>query len=66
FNGEVAQAAAALDRDRTEDIVQRAYEKYIDELDKKPYGNPFPEVYDVKTVQRRKNGPNFIRKCKMR
>jgi hypothetical protein len=51
FNGEVLEAAAQLNRQQGEQIVQRALEKYQDELKKKPYGQPFWEVYDVQTVQ---------------
>jgi methylamine--corrinoid protein Co-methyltransferase len=51
FNGEVLKAAAKLDRGTAEEIVQRALAMYEDDLDKRPYGKPFQEVYDVKTVQ---------------
>jgi len=51
FNGEVLQAAAGMERGQAEQIVQRALSKYADQLDKKPYGMPFQEVYDLDTVQ---------------
>jgi methylamine--corrinoid protein Co-methyltransferase len=51
FNGEIMKAAARLDRGQAEEIVQKALEKYLHDLDKRPYGKPFPEVYDLKTVQ---------------
>jgi methylamine---corrinoid protein Co-methyltransferase len=51
FAGELLRAAAKLDRGKAEEITQRAYEKYADDLDKKPYGKDFQEVYDLKTVQ---------------
>ncbi len=51
FNGEVLHAAAQLKREQAEEIVQRAYARYMDQLDKKPYGKPFQEVYDLKTIQ---------------
>jgi methylamine--corrinoid protein Co-methyltransferase len=51
FNGEVLEAAAQLSRLQGEQIVQRALEKYQDDLKKKPYGQPFWQVYDVKSVQ---------------
>ena len=51
FNGEVLQAAAKLKRGKAEEIVQRALARYKDDLDQRPYGKPFPEVYDLKTVQ---------------
>lgn len=51
FNGEVMRAAARLSREQAEEIVQKAYAKYRDQLDKRPYGEPFEQVYDVGTVQ---------------
>jgi len=51
FNGEIMNAAAKLERGKAEEIVQSALENYRDDLDKRPYGKPFPEVYDLKTVQ---------------
>jgi methylamine--corrinoid protein Co-methyltransferase len=51
FNGLVAQAAARLDREQADRIVQRALSFYEDLQDKKPVGKPFPEVYDLKTIQ---------------
>ncbi len=51
FNGEVVEAAAKLDRGRAEEIVQRSLSMYKDDLDKKPYGQPFQEVYDILAVQ---------------
>lgn len=51
FNGEIAHAATKLNRGQAEEIIQRAFEKYEDQLDKKPYGQPFQEVYDIETVQ---------------
>ncbi len=51
FNGEVMRAAAGLERGRADEIVRCAYEAYREQLDKKPYGRPFDEVYDVETVE---------------
>jgi methylamine--corrinoid protein Co-methyltransferase len=51
FNGEIMRAAPALSRARADEIVQRAYACYADELAHKPYGQSFPQVYDVTTVQ---------------
>jgi len=51
FQGEVLHAAVRIDRSKAEEIVEKAYNLYKDDLDKKPYGKPFWEVYDVKTIQ---------------
>jgi methylamine--corrinoid protein Co-methyltransferase len=51
FSGQVLRAAAGLNRGRAEELVQRAYACYVEELDKKPYGLPFQEVYDLQTIQ---------------
>lgn len=51
FNAEVAEAATALSRDRADETVQRALACYEDLLDKQPYGKPFQEVYDLRTLQ---------------
>jgi len=51
FNGKVAQAAARLSREQADEIVQRALEYYEGLQDKKPVGQPFQEVYDLKTLQ---------------
>jgi methylamine--corrinoid protein Co-methyltransferase len=54
FSGEVMHAAAKLNREQSEQIVQRAYACYADQLDQQPYGQPFQEVYDLKTLQPKK------------
>jgi methylamine--corrinoid protein Co-methyltransferase len=51
FNGQVANAAARLDRERADEIVQHALSLYEDLQDKKPVGKPFQEVYDLNTIQ---------------
>lgn len=51
FQGEVLHAAVKIDRSKAEEIAQKAYSMYADDLDKKPYGKPFWEVYDVATIK---------------
>lgn len=51
FQGEALHAAAKIDYEQAEHIMQLAYEKYKDDLPNKPYGHPFWEVYDVDTVK---------------
>ena len=51
FNGQVAQAAAQLSREQADALVQRLLTCYEDLQDKKPIGQPFQEVYDLKSLQ---------------
>jgi methylamine--corrinoid protein Co-methyltransferase len=51
FQGELLDAFSKVDRVEADRIAQLAYDKYEDQLDKKPYGKPFWEVYDVEKVQ---------------
>ncbi len=53
FNGELSRAAVKIDRDKAEEIICKSYEKYKDLIDKKPYGQPFWEVYDPDAVKPR-------------
>ena len=51
FTGEVIHAAARLDLEKAEEITQKAFSKYEADLNTKPYGKPFQEVYDLKSIQ---------------
>lgn len=51
FTGEISRAACKLTRTQAEEIVQKAYAKYEGDLTARPYGKPFQEVYDLKTIQ---------------
>jgi len=51
FTGELLTAAAKLDRNKAEEIVQKAYAKYEADLTTQPYGKHFKDVYDLKTIQ---------------
>ena len=53
FNGEVARAAAGLNRDQADGIVRRAVEKYQSFLGTQPIGVSFAEAYDPISVQPR-------------
>ena len=50
FMAESAHAALDLTRKEANQIVERVVELYQDELDQRPYGKAFPEVYDVEKV----------------
>jgi methylamine--corrinoid protein Co-methyltransferase len=51
FSGMILHAASHLVREQAEELIQRIYLCYEDQLDKKPYGKPFQEVYDLNTIQ---------------
>ncbi len=51
FTGELLGAASKLNREKAEEIVQKAYAKYEADLTKQPYGKHFKDVYDLKTIQ---------------
>ncbi|PWB53937.1 MAG: hypothetical protein C3F13_08530 [Anaerolineales bacterium] len=51
FNGEVAHAAAGLSRSQADEIVKRAVSAYLPQVESKPVGLPFNDVYDLQTVQ---------------
>lgn len=53
FNGEVARAAAGLDRATADSIVRRAVEQYEDKLGRQPSGIPFGQAYDPLTIRPR-------------
>jgi methylamine--corrinoid protein Co-methyltransferase len=49
--GEAVHAAVKLNREQAEEVVQVALRQYEHLLDQQPYGLPFPEVYDLETIQ---------------
>jgi methylamine--corrinoid protein Co-methyltransferase len=51
FSGEILRAAARVNRGQAEELVQRLYAQYVDQLDQKPYGLPFQELYDVQAIK---------------
>lgn len=51
FQAEVIRAAPHLDRGKAEEIVQKAYSCYGNDFEKKPYGKPFWEAYDMDTLK---------------
>jgi methylamine--corrinoid protein Co-methyltransferase len=50
FQGEVIGAATKISKEKAEELIGKAYAKYENDLDKKPYGKPFWEAYDVTTL----------------
>ena len=64
FTGDVLKAAAGLDREKGEEIVQRALSMYKSKLAEKPYGKPFQQVYDLRTVQPTKEWLNLYDEIK--
>jgi methylamine--corrinoid protein Co-methyltransferase len=51
FSAEVAHAAAGMSREQADDIVKKLLAIYEDDLEKGPIGQPFQEVYSMKTLQ---------------
>jgi methylamine--corrinoid protein Co-methyltransferase len=49
--GEVAHAVGGMSRDQANEIVTQLVAEYEPELEKKPIGKPFEEVYNVETIQ---------------
>jgi hypothetical protein len=52
FTAEVARAASGMSRGDADVIVRKLVDLYKPDLDKRPKGQPFQEVYDVVTVGR--------------
>ena len=51
FNGEVAHAAAGMERQQADQIVKHAVASYLPQLEAKPIGLPFEKVYDPHTIR---------------
>lgn len=51
LQGEVIRAAVDLTQEKAEEIIQKAYSMYVDDLATQPYGKPFWEAYDVHTIK---------------
>lgn len=51
FTAEVGRAAAGISRQEANRLVCLLLSKYQPELDKRPIGRPFPEVYDLATLK---------------
>ncbi len=51
FNGEIAHAAAGMSRSDADKIVKKAVAAYLPQLETKPIGLPFDQLYDRETVQ---------------
>lgn len=51
FSGEVMRVAPSISKEKAEELVQKALDKFESEIPNKPYGKPYWEVYDVKTMK---------------
>jgi methylamine--corrinoid protein Co-methyltransferase len=49
--GEVTRAVRGMTRAEADEIVKQIIPLYVDDLDKKPIGKPFEEVYDIDNVE---------------
>jgi methylamine--corrinoid protein Co-methyltransferase len=64
FSAEIAHAATKLSREEADEIVQKAYAQYAENLDKRPYGLPFSDVYDVESVTPNKEWSDLVDEVK--
>jgi methylamine---corrinoid protein Co-methyltransferase len=64
FTGELLGAASKLNRQKAEEIVQKAYAKYEADLSTQPYGKHFKDVYDLKTIQPTADWQNMYQEVK--
>jgi methylamine--corrinoid protein Co-methyltransferase len=49
--GEVSHAVRGMSRGEANELVRQIVPLYIRELDKKPIGKPFDQVYDIETIE---------------
>jgi len=49
--GEIAHAVSGMEREEANELVEQLYANYEPDLDTKPIGRPFEEVYDVQRVE---------------
>jgi methylamine--corrinoid protein Co-methyltransferase len=49
--GEITHAVRGLSREQANELVKQIVPFYIHELDKKPIGKPFDEVYDIEKIE---------------
>ena len=49
--GEITHAVRGMSREQANELVKRIVPLYIHELDKKPIGKPFDEVYDIEKIE---------------
>jgi methylamine--corrinoid protein Co-methyltransferase len=49
--GEVAHAIGGMGREQANELAQRLYAIYEPDLNSKPIGRPFEEVYDVQNIE---------------
>jgi methylamine--corrinoid protein Co-methyltransferase len=51
FSAEVSRASAGMSREQADEITKKLLAIYEDDLPNKPIGQPFQEVYDLKSLQ---------------
>jgi methylamine--corrinoid protein Co-methyltransferase len=51
FNAECANATLGMTRKEVNDLIKEFQKEYVQHLGTQPYGKPFTEVYDMKTLQ---------------
>ena len=49
--GEIVHAVSGMQRGQADELVKRLIALYESDLDKKPEGRPFEEVYDLDTIE---------------
>ena len=49
--GEVTHAVRGMSREHANELVMKIVPLYVEELDKKPIGKPFEEVYDMDNIE---------------
>tara|TARA_B100001964_G_C14219358_1_gene594464 strand:- start:523 stop:1896 length:1374 start_codon:yes stop_codon:yes gene_type:complete len=51
FFGEIGHATAGMSREKGNEIVKQLLPKYLDQMESRPFGKPFNEAYDLRTIR---------------